>query len=119
MIQHCVNVPGHKLGYLGNVVEDRILVSANQTYDIHVLVMDSQVVALADEAFDDFNHGAFAQIKLKVFGARCDAVPKNKDHGVRLFGHVLFNDVELALDGVHNASVFVPTVPHPNDENAI
>jgi hypothetical protein len=42
-----------------NAVEDEIPVRTNQTGNIHVLVIDAQVIPLPDEAFDDFDYGTF------------------------------------------------------------
>src|SRR5216683_5427777 len=55
VIQHCVDVADHKFGYVRNTVEDEVPVRANQSCNIHVLVIDAQVMALPDKAFDDFD----------------------------------------------------------------
>src|SRR5438445_8053793 len=75
VIQHCVDVVDHKFGYVRNMVEDEVPVRANQTGNIHVSVVDAQVISLSQQAFDDFDQGAFSQI----VGSRFEAEAQNTD----------------------------------------
>src|ERR1700722_1740052 len=62
MNQHFVHVIDHELRYVWNVVQDKVSVRAHQTGDIHVPVIDAQIVTFSQQSFDDLNHRTFSQI---------------------------------------------------------
>ena len=47
---------------MGNVIQDKVAIRANQSRDIHVSVVDAEIVTLSDEAFDDFDDRTLAEI---------------------------------------------------------
>src|ERR1019366_4522362 len=70
------------------------------TGNIHILVIDAQVVAFADEALDDFNHRAFAQIVRSRFKAEA----QDPDSRVPLFHNELLAPSNLHFIARQNGS---------------
>src|SRR6516162_438107 len=70
-----VDVMHHQFRNVRDTVEDEIAVGTNQAGDVHILVVDAQIVALAQKALDDLDHGTFA----KIVGSRFEAEAQNAD----------------------------------------
>src|SRR5580704_9511530 len=62
MVQNRINAVDHKPRYVWNAIEDEVPIGPDQACHIYVSVKNAQVIALADEAFDDLNHGTLSQI---------------------------------------------------------
>src|SRR5580658_7505864 len=45
-----------------NVIQDEVAVGSDQAGELHVLVVDAEIESFADQAFDDLDHRALAQI---------------------------------------------------------
>ena len=67
VIEHRVNIADHELRYVRNVVENEIPVRAHQAGNIHVLIVDAQIVSLSNQAFNNFNQRALPQIVCPSF----------------------------------------------------
>ena len=61
------------------------LFAADETRNIHVPVVDAQIVAFPEEAFDHLNHGAFT----KVVSTRFEAEPQYADLRVFPFSVII------------------------------
>src|SRR5271155_3679134 len=62
VFENRVDVLDHEPRNVRNAVEDEVAIGPDQAGHLHVLVKNAQIVAFADEMFDDFDHGALAQI---------------------------------------------------------
>src|SRR5437016_5040038 len=56
MIQDRIDSVDHQSRYVGNAVEDEVAICANQACQVYIPVKNAQVIAFADEMFDDFDH---------------------------------------------------------------
>src|SRR5579871_4516971 len=83
-----------------NAVEDEVPVRAYQAGDVDVLVINAQVIALADQPFDHFDHGALAQ----VVGSGFEAEAQHADLAVTGFEDQLQSAGNLHLIAGKNGS---------------
>src|SRR5882762_2262304 len=67
VLQNCVDIVYHQSGNVRNTVEDEIPIRTNQSRHLHIFVVDTYVIAFPSEPFDDFDHGALAQIVRSLF----------------------------------------------------
>src|SRR4029077_13830959 len=62
VIQHGIDPAHDQSGNVRNMVENEVPIGTNQASQTHVLVINPEVIALADEVFNNFDHGTLSQI---------------------------------------------------------
>lgn len=107
MIEHGVDAGNHEAGDMGDAVEDEVAIGSDQAGDVHVLVVNAQVIAFSDEALNDLDHGAFPQI----ISTRLEAESEDADTAVFLLHDEpkAFADLELVAwqNGANNGQLQV------------
>src|SRR5579859_3703848 len=85
-----------------NAIEDEVSVGTHQLCQVYVFVVDAEVVAFSDEAFNYLNHGALS----KIIRARFEAKAQNANScgtsvqdELQAFGNLRF---VAGQDGGHN-----------------
>src|SRR5208282_6862024 len=93
MLQDILDAPHHQTRDMGNSIQDKVAIGANKASDIDILVIDPQVISLANQPLDELDHRAFAQI----VGSGLEAESKNPYPRLSTFCHDLHRARHLHL----------------------
>src|SRR5437868_3209816 len=75
MIQHRIETVNHQPRDVRDTVQDEIAIRPYKAGEAHISVIDAQIVALADEAFDDLDQWTLS----KVISPGFEADPQEAD----------------------------------------
>jgi len=60
VLQHGPDIADHVPGYMWYMIEEDVAIGSHQASYIHVPVINTEIITLAYQAFDDLDHRAFA-----------------------------------------------------------
>src|SRR5271170_5175681 len=81
MIQNRIDTVDHEPGYVRNMIEDEVSIGANQAGQVYIFIENTQVIAFADEVFNDLDHRTLSQIVRSCFETKA----QHADPSVPLF----------------------------------
>src|ERR1700722_17662005 len=93
MFEHLLDAVTHQIGNMRDVVEDVVSIGPRQTSKMHVLIVNQQIVALANQPFDKLDDRTLAQI----IGTGFEAEAEHSDTALTLTQHKIESALHVSI----------------------